>query len=58
MSKKTHAPLRLFSLIETKTIMCMCCEQEKPEHNSRDFHALKVCADCVVKIESKTIKNK
>jgi len=59
MSKKQHSPLRLFSLTETNTIKCMVCEQDKPEHNAREFHAWKVCAECVVVIDTAvTKKNK
>lgn len=44
---------RLEELRPAAPIRCMMCEKEKPAQDSRMFHGNPVCAECVVKLNSK-----
>lgn len=48
LAKQTLSDLR-----PNATIVCLHCEQTRPQVGSMKFHAHHVCADCVMKLQAK-----
>lgn len=52
--KKGRAPrLTLADLAQHQRITCMLCGSDKPAQGARRFRAHHVCAECVMRLETK-----